>query len=59
MDADTVAAVKAFQTDRGLYSYGVLDYSTMNELDKAALAYITSVGEKNDLQLEKAMELLK
>ena len=59
MDADTVAAVKAFQAERGLYSYGVLDYSTMNELDKAALDYITSVGEKNDLQLEKAMELLK
>ncbi|MGI6733372.1 MAG: S41 family peptidase [Anaerovoracaceae bacterium] len=59
MDTETVAAVKAFQAEKGLFPYGVLDYSTMNALDKAALAYITGAAEQKDLQLEKAIELLK
>lgn len=56
MDECTVAAVKVFQRTKGLYSYGVLDYSTMHILDESALSYIK--GEFGDAQLEKAIELL-
>lgn len=59
MDEKTVSAVKAFQKAEDFYAYGVLDYSTMNALDQAAVAYITGAGSGKDLQLEKAVELLK
>jgi carboxyl-terminal processing protease len=59
MDGETAAAVKAFQAEQGLFPYGVLDYSTMNALDKAVLEYITGAADRKDLQLEKAIELLK
>lgn len=59
MDDATVAAVKKFQKENGLYSCGILDYSTMSTLDKAAVAYITGANHAGDLQLEKAIELLK
>ena len=59
MDADTVTAVKSMQKVKGLSPYGVLDYSTMGTLDKAALEYVSGVSKQKDLQLEKAIELLK
>jgi carboxyl-terminal processing protease len=60
MDTATVAALKKFQKDEGLYAYGVLDYTTKAKLETAAysLAYgTTNVG--TDLQLEKALEILQ
>ncbi len=59
MDGATVAAVKALQREQGLFPYGVLDYSTMKILDTAVLEYITGAAGAKDLQLEKAIELLK
>ena len=56
MDAATVAAIKAFQTEKGLFSYGVLDYTTRNAIDEAAYAYVKGVSDE-DLQLKKAIEL--
>ena len=58
MDDSTVESVKAFQKGEGLFPYGVLDYSTMDKLDKAVLEYINGAGNRKDLQLEKAVELL-
>lgn len=59
MDAKTVSAVSKFQKDSGLSPYGVLDYTTMSRLDKAATDYITGANSGSDLQLEKGIELLK
>lgn len=59
MDATTVDAVKKFQKESGLYSSGILDYSTMGALDKATIDYITGTKGAEDLQLKKAIELLK
>jgi carboxyl-terminal processing protease len=59
MDDVTVEAVKKFQTENGLYPYGILDYSTMSTLDKAAVDYITGTKAGKDLQLEKAVELVR
>ncbi len=59
MDAKTVAAVKKFQKETGLYAAGTLDYTTMNAIDNAAISYISSAGNGEDLQLEKAIELLQ
>lgn len=59
MDTDTVTAVKSLQKVKGLSPYGVLDYSTMGTLDKAALEYVSGVSTQKDLQLKKAVELLK
>ena len=59
MDDATVTAVKKFQKENGLYSGGILDYTTMSALDKAAVSYITGANNAADLQLEKAIELLK
>jgi len=58
MDNDTVAAVRDFQKNCGMYSYGVLDYSTMDALDNAAVRFVTGADTFKDLQLEKAIELL-
>jgi len=58
MDDATVAAVKAFQREQGLYPYGTLDFTTMNKLEEVTLAYINN-DSKDDLQLEKAVELLR
>ncbi len=57
MDAETVAAVKAFQNQNGLYAYGVLDYTTMKALETAAYSYAHGI-DSEDLQLQKAVELL-
>lgn len=51
--------VKSFQKEAGLHPYGVLDYSTMAALDKAVQEFIFGTGGSEDLQLKKAIELLK
>ena len=53
MDEATVAAVRKFQKESGLYPYGVLDYTTMHKLDKSVVEYITGVKNNEDLQLQK------
>ena len=58
MDIATVAAVKKFQKESGLTSYGVLDYTTMASLEKETIAFITGSQNDEDLQLEKAIEIL-
>ena len=57
MDAATVAAVKAFQKQSGMYAYGILDFSTRDKLDAAAASYAAGTAAE-DLQLKKAVELL-
>ncbi|MDD4565990.1 MAG: S41 family peptidase [Eubacteriales bacterium] len=59
MDEATVAAVRKFQYESRLYPYGILDYTTMQKLDKSVVEFITGVGNNVDLQLEKAIEILK
>jgi len=59
MDEATVAAVKKFQQENKLYPGGILDYTTMGALDKATADYITGTKAGVDLQLEKAVSLLK
>lgn len=58
MGDDTVAAVKRFQQDNGLYPYGVLDYTTMDTLNLAAYRYAYG-AETEDVQMQKALEVLK
>ena len=58
MDERTAEAVKSFQREKGLFPYGVLDYSTMVLLDKTAIEYVAGAKDIKDLQLEKAIELL-
>lgn len=58
MDDKTVQAVRDFQQSAGLYAYGVVDYSTQNQLDLLVAAYVSGSGNE-DKQLEKALELLK
>ena len=58
MDADTVAAVKAFQKEQGLYAYGTLDLTTMRKIEEVTKAYVNN-DSPEDLQLKKAIELLK
>lgn len=57
MDEDTVAAVKKFQKEAGMCPYGGLDYGTMATLERYVMQYLS--GETADLQMEKAVELLK
>lgn len=59
MDAATVDAVKKFQKEYGLYASGTLDYTTMNTLDKMSVNFITGAKDAKDLQLQKAIDLLK
>ena len=59
MDDATVTEVKKFQKERGLTPYGVLDYTTMGALDKAVVGYITGSKADKDMQLDKAISLLK
>ena len=56
-DAALEQAVRKFQADTGLYSYGVLDLATQQRLLTEYRLYI----EKNavDAQLQKAIEILK
>lgn len=57
-DEKTQDAVRQFQRSRGLYPYGVLDFTTLNALEQAAYQYVYGTGD-GDAPLEKAMELLK
>jgi carboxyl-terminal processing protease len=59
MDDATVAAVAKFQSESKLYPCGILDYTTMDALEKATVHYITGTKEGVDLQLDKAEELLE
>lgn len=59
MDPATVTAVKKFQTESGLSSYGVLDYTTMITLDQTVAKFISGATTDQDIQLEKAIELTK
>lgn len=60
MDDATVAAVKKFQKDEGLYPYAVLDNSTKSKLEIEAYgAAYGNTKKGEDLQLAKAIELLK
>ena len=57
MDVVTVATIKAFQQEQGLYAYGVLDFTTMSKIEDETLIYINN-DSKEDLQLKKAIELM-
>lgn len=60
MDEKTVAALKKFQKDEGMYPYAVLDDTTKTKLEYEA--YSLAYGNSNkgeDKQLAKAIELLK
>ncbi|HML37377.1 MAG TPA: S41 family peptidase [Bacillota bacterium] len=59
MDDATVEAVKEFQKENGLYPGGVLDYTTIGVLEKATVSYITGAKSGEDLQLDKAIEVVK
>ena len=59
MDDATVTAVKNFQKADKLYPSGTLDYTTMSTLDKATVDFILGTKNAQDLQLNKALELLK
>lgn len=58
MDAKTVAAVKKFQVENGLAGYGVLDYTTMNKIDRVTIDFIYGIGGDKDAQLQKAIDLI-
>lgn len=57
VDAATFEAVKAFQTEEGLYPYGVLDWSTRDALN-ARIDDILHRGSE-DYQLKRAVEHLR
>lgn len=59
MDAKTVAAVNQFQKAAGFKPYGVLDNTTKAALEKEVQEMIVGVKNAEDLQLKKAIELLK
>lgn len=58
MDKETYDAVKRFQAEYGLYSYGVIDYSTRDKIISATYNYVYGTGE-GDKQLEAAIDYLK
>ncbi|MBO4725168.1 MAG: PDZ domain-containing protein [Firmicutes bacterium] len=58
MDDKTVAAVKAFQKDYGLYAYGTLDLTTQKTLDTAVKTAASGL-DNAEAQEEKALEVLK
>lgn len=58
MDSATVAAVKKFQREMGMYSYGTLDFTTMNKLEQTAYTKAYGISDE-DLQFVKAVEILK
>jgi carboxyl-terminal processing protease len=59
MDEATVEAVKRFQTSVGVHAYGVLDYGTMTSLDEECAKYAMGATTDEDIQLAKAIELLR
>ncbi|EOD01786.1 S41 family peptidase [Caldisalinibacter kiritimatiensis] len=56
LDKVTFNAIKKFQIDNELYSYGILDFTTQDALLKSAQKY--TKPENVDKQLEKAIEVL-
>ena len=56
MDEATVNAIIQFQKDHSLWPGGVLDFTTKNKIEEAALSTINN-NSKEDLQLKKAIEL--
>lgn len=58
MDEKTVKAISAFQKQKGLNPYGVFDYTTKDTLDYEVLLLIYGLQFTEDLQLQKAIELL-
>ena len=59
VDEATKTAIVQFQAASGLYPYGTLDYTTRDALEQATAAYVNDSGELEDLQLAKAVSLLK
>lgn len=59
MNESTAQALQKFQKDEGLYPYAVLDNTTRSKLEEAAYNKAYGVNAGKDLQLEKALELLK
>ena len=57
MDAKSFAAVKKFQADNKIFSYGVLDFTTRDRLAQVSYNYVYGTGD-GDRQLEKAIQLL-
>lgn len=57
MDQITFDAIKKFQESQGMFSYGVLDYTTQDSLAMALEDYL--IERLEDKQLEKAIEVLK
>ena len=57
MDEATVAAIRQFQGETGMFPYGGLDYSTMAMLEQLVTERLTGDGE--DKQLARAIEILK
>ena len=53
-DQVTVEAVKLFQSDMGLYPYGIADFTTQDRLNQALIEGVRA----NDLQLEAGIETL-
>ncbi len=58
LDAQTIAAMKTFQGDYGLFAYAVLDFSTQKMLD-AALLQLTSGNTNSGAQEERAVEVIQ
>lgn len=57
MDEISFEAIKDFQGSRGLFSYGVLDFTTQDSLDKALEDYL--IENTEDKQLNTAIDFLK
>lgn len=55
--ATTYQAVKDFQTDQGIFSYGVLDFSTQRRLERAYITWL--LAPEQDLQLSTALYYLR
>lgn len=53
-DAVTVAAVKAFQEDKGLHPYGVCDFATQDALNRALFDAV----KDNDIQMNAAIDAI-
>lgn len=54
-DYKAVDAVKAFQADQGLYSYGVLDLTTQERLNRVLMETV----RENDIQLAEAARTIE
>lgn len=59
MDSATGEALKKFQKDSGLYPYATLDNTTRTQLETAAYNKAYGINAGEDLQMEKALEVLK